>query len=112
MTCDPKVSAGPNRWVGTTRRLRLIVASGLRRSCGGLAAGRGRTLVAIAIIARKTWQLARACEATRNRGAKFRKLVECAHGYLEFFGRTTVHATQRTFAASLCKASSVSAFGQ
>jgi hypothetical protein len=112
MTCDVKVSAGPDRRVGTARLLLLIVASGLRRSCGGLAAGRGRTLVPIAIVARKTRQLARACEATRNHGAKFRKLVERAHGYLEFFGRTAVSATQRTFVDSLCKASSVSAFGQ
>ena len=112
MTCNVKVSAGPDRRVGTARRLLLIVASSLRRSCGGLPAGRGRALIPIAVVARKIWQLARACEATRNHGAKFRKLVERVHSYLNFFGRTAVSTTQRTFAASLCKASSVSAFGQ
>jgi hypothetical protein len=54
MTCDVKVSAGPDRRVGTARRLILIVAGSLRRSCGDLAAGRGGALIPIAIVARKT----------------------------------------------------------
>ena len=112
MNCDANVSTWPDRRAGIVRRLLSLVAVGRSRYCGGLTAWRGRALLLVAIVVRRVWRSARAYEATGNCGAKFRELVERMHGYLECFGCTAVPATQLVLADSLCRMSSVSAFGQ
>jgi hypothetical protein len=83
--CGANALTGPNRRIRTAWRLRtlFVVAGRLRRTCDGPAVGCKRvSFIPVAIAAIDIIRSSRPDDAVCKRGAKFRDLIEHAHGHL------------------------------